>query len=89
MTASDAESLSLPELLAYASDEDRAGFEAAWLGYSETWGAPDLRDAIAATYETAALEDILCFAGAEEGIYAAMRVLLGPGAVKKCRNRVR
>lgn len=78
MTASDAESLSLPELLAYASDQDRAAFEEAWLGYSETFGAPDLRAAIAATYETAAPEDILCFAGAEEGIYAAMRVLLGP-----------
>jgi aspartate/methionine/tyrosine aminotransferase len=78
MTASDAESLSLSELLAHAGDEDRAGFEEARLGYSETWGAPDLRAAIAGTYETADPGDILCFAGAEEGIYAAMRVLLGP-----------
>ena len=78
MTASDAESLTLAELLAHASDEDRAAFEEAWLGYSETFGAPDLRAAIAATYDTAEAEDILCFAGAEEGIYAAMRVLLGP-----------
>jgi len=77
MTASDAETLSLPALLAYAGDEDRAGFEQARLGYSETWGAPDLRAAIAGTYDTAAPEDILRFAGAEEGIYAAMRVLLG------------
>ncbi len=78
MTASDAESLTLAELLAHAGDEDRAAFERAWLGYSETFGAPDLRAAIAATYDTAEAEDILCFAGAEEGIYAAMRVLLGP-----------
>jgi aspartate/methionine/tyrosine aminotransferase len=78
MTASDAESLTLGELLAYASEEDRAAFEQARLGYSETFGAPDLRAAIAGTYDTAEAEDILCFAGAEEGLYAAMRVLLGP-----------
>ena len=78
MTASDAESLTLAELLAYASEADRAAFERAWLGYSETTGAPDLREAIAATYDSAQPDDILCFAGAEEGIYAAMRVLLGP-----------
>jgi aspartate/methionine/tyrosine aminotransferase len=78
MTASDAESLTLGELLAYASEDDRAAFEHARLGYSETFGAPDLRAAIAGTYDTAVPEDILCFAGAEEGLYAAMRVLLGP-----------
>lgn len=79
MTASDAESLTLTELLAYASDQDRAAFESARLGYSETFGAPDLRAAIAETYDAADAADILCFAGAEEGIYAAMRVLLGAG----------
>lgn len=78
MTASDAESLTLSELLAHGDADDRAAFESARLGYSETTGAPDLRAAIAATYDTAQPEDILCFAGAEEGIYAAMRVLLGP-----------
>jgi len=78
MTASDAESLTLAELLDHASEEDRAAFHKARLGYSETFGAPDLRAAIAGTYETAAAGDILCFAGAEEGLYAAMRVLLGP-----------
>ncbi len=78
MTASDAESLTLAELLAYATEDDRAAFSEARLGYSETFGAPDLRAAIAATYDTAEAEDILCFAGAEEGLYAAMRVLLGP-----------
>ncbi len=77
-TASDAESLTLAELLDHASEEDRAAFHEARLGYSETFGAPDLRAAIAGTYETAAAGDILCFAGAEEGLYAAMRVLLGP-----------
>ena len=78
MTASDAESVSMQDLLAMASPEDRTAFENCWLGYTETWGAPDLRAAAAGTYDTLGAENILCFAGAEEGIYAAMRVLLSP-----------
>ena len=34
MTASDAESMSLQELLAYATDEERAEFNNMWLGYT-------------------------------------------------------
>ncbi len=41
--------------------------------------APALRKAIAATYEGLEPEDILCFAGAEEGLYCAMLAALGPG----------
>jgi aspartate/methionine/tyrosine aminotransferase len=78
LTASDAQSLKLSELLAMATPAQRAGFDDLWLGYTETWGAPDLRAAIAATYDYRQADDILCFAGAEEGIYAAMQVLLGP-----------
>ena len=33
MTASDAQSMSLSELMAMASPEDRAAFEHLWLGY--------------------------------------------------------
>lgn len=76
MTASDAESMSLPDLLSMASPEDRAGFENMWLGYTETYGAPDLRAAIAQTFAKQNAEDILCFAGASEGIFAANHVLL-------------
>lgn len=79
MTASDAESLSLPDLLALAGEEDRKAFETQWLGYTETFGAPDLRAAIASTYDTLSGDDILCFAGAEEGIYIACQVLLEAG----------
>ncbi len=78
LTASDAESLSLGELLALAAPEDRQRFETLHLGYTRTWGAPTLREAIAGTYDRIAADEILCFAGAEEGIYTAMRVLLGP-----------
>ena len=76
MTASDAQSMSLAELLALASDEDRAGFENLWLGYTETYGAPDLRAAIAALYARNDSREVLCFAGASEAIFAAHQVLL-------------
>lgn len=76
LAASDAQSLSLRELLAFASPADRERFEGLHLGYTQTFGAPSLREAIAGTYDSVAAKDILCFAGAEEAIYVAMRVLL-------------
>jgi len=80
MTASDAETMRLGELLAMASDADREGFERMGLGYTETWGAPDLRAEIAGTYAGSSAGDILCFAGASEGIFAANTVLLDKGS---------
>ena len=76
LTASDAESISMRELLAMATPEEREEFEGLWLGYTETYGAPDLREAIAATYRDRKATDILCFAGASEGIFAANSVIL-------------
>ena len=76
MTASDFESLSLGALLALGSEADRENLEKLWLGYTETWGAPDLRAAIANTYETMDTENILCLAGAGEGLYIIAQVLL-------------
>ncbi|MFT5728960.1 MAG: aspartate/methionine/tyrosine aminotransferase [Desulforhopalus sp.] len=76
MTASDMESMSLKDLMAMATPEEKIGFENLWLGYTETWGDDVLRQSIASTYTTMKKEDILCFCGAEEGIYIAMRVLL-------------
>jgi aspartate/methionine/tyrosine aminotransferase len=78
LAGSDGENMRLAELLALASPQDRAALEALSLGYTETFGAPALRDEIARTYDTVDLQHLLCFAGAEEAIYAAMHVLLGP-----------
>lgn len=78
LAGSDPETLTLNELLALGTEEDRKAFGEMSLGYTETWGAPALRRTIAATYETMEPEDVLCFAGAEEPIYIAARVLLGP-----------
>ncbi|MGH6880753.1 aminotransferase class I/II-fold pyridoxal phosphate-dependent enzyme [Hypericibacter sp.] len=79
LTASDAQSLTLRELLAMADPAEVEAFDRLWLGYTETFGAPDLRAAIAGTYEARAPQDILCFAGAEEGIYIANHALMDPG----------
>jgi len=76
MTASDMESMTVAELLALASPEDRAAFDEMRLGYIETTGTPPLRAAIAGTYAGLAPEDVLAFAGAEEGIFCAMHALL-------------
>jgi aspartate/methionine/tyrosine aminotransferase len=77
MAASDAQTVTLGELLAMARPEDRAAFESLGLGYTETFGAAALLAEIAATYDTLGPEHVLCFAGAEEALYVAMRVLLG------------
>ncbi len=79
LTASDAETMTLRELLALADDEDAARWDRLALGYVETQGTPALRAAIAATYESIGAEELLCFAGAEEGLYCALNALLSAG----------
>jgi len=78
LTASDAQTLPMSELLALADNDGRKRWESLALGYTETRGLPALREEIAATYSEAQADDILCFAGAEEAIYLAMRTLLEP-----------
>ena len=78
MTASDAETLSVHELLALGGDAALDALLDHRLGYTEPYGAPDLRTHIAATYEHCSMEDVLCFAGAEEGVYCLYRALLRP-----------
>jgi aspartate/methionine/tyrosine aminotransferase len=79
LTASDAQSLPLAELLGLADADGRARWESLSLGYTHSRGLPALRAEIAATYEQLSEDDILCFAGAEEALYLAMQVLLEPG----------
>jgi aspartate/methionine/tyrosine aminotransferase len=78
LTASDAQTMSKTELLALADDTDRRAWETMSFGYTETFGDPALREAIAGMYRTAGADDVICFAGAEEALYLAMQVLLGP-----------
>jgi aspartate/methionine/tyrosine aminotransferase len=79
LTASDAESHTIGELLDYATDEERETFLSQRLMYTSTWGEQPLREAIAATYERVGVEHVLSFVGAEEAIFWAMQELVGPG----------
>ncbi len=78
MTASDAESISLPDLLMLAEPSDRAAFEQLWLGYLPPAGSESLRHAIASTYTKVSAENVLAFAGGGEAIYTALHSLLQP-----------
>ena len=79
LCASDVEAWPMADLLALADDETAALWRDLRLGYTESTGHPLLRREIAALYETAAADDVLVTAGAEEGIFALVNVLLGPG----------
>ncbi|HNX32010.1 MAG TPA: aminotransferase class I/II-fold pyridoxal phosphate-dependent enzyme [Holophaga sp.] len=79
LTASDAQSMSLDELLALGTEADRAEFGRLGLGYAPTWGGDGLRQAVADTYETLRPEHVLACAGAEEGLYWLMQEAAGPG----------
>jgi aspartate/methionine/tyrosine aminotransferase len=76
LAASDAQTLTIGELLAYG---DREAFEALPLSYAPTWGTPELLQAVSATYDVVQPEHVLAFAGAEEALFWALQELLGPG----------
>jgi aspartate/methionine/tyrosine aminotransferase len=79
LSASDAETWTVKELVALADPETRAMWENLSLGYTESPGLPLLRKEIAKLYSHLNQEDILTTAGAEEGIYCAMHALLEQG----------
>ena len=76
LCASDTESLSFKSLFELADDTDKNLLEDITFGYTETYGSDKLREAISSTYATGSLNDILTFAGAEEGIFVAMKSIL-------------
>lgn len=79
LSSSYPESLTVGELLALAGDAEGAALLATRLDYAPIRGRPDLRESIAATYETCGARDVVCFAGGDEAIYAACHALLEPG----------
>ncbi len=79
LCASDLQGYPMTELLELADDETRALWEDLTLGYTESTGHPLLRREIAAMYDHLEPDDVLVFAGAEEGIFCLANVLLGPG----------
>ena len=79
LCSSDVEGYAMRDLLALADDETKAMWDSLSLGYTETQGMPLLRSDIATLYERVNSEEVLTFAGAEEAVYVAMRVLLNAG----------
>ena len=77
LTASDAESMTVSDLLAL--DEDPPDLDDVHLGYTPTWGTAPLRAAIAGLYEGVDMEDTLAFAGAGEPLFWAMQLFAEPG----------
>jgi aspartate/methionine/tyrosine aminotransferase len=77
--ASDVESFSIDELLALADADARQRWTSLKLGYTESLGLPALRQEISQLYERVGADDVITFAGAEEGIFIAMHALLGAG----------
>jgi aspartate/methionine/tyrosine aminotransferase len=79
MTASDSESMTVSDLLAMGTPDQVAGFHTQRLGYTHSRGDPELRAQIASTYDHMAADNILCLAGAGEGLYLVPKVLLNSG----------
>jgi aspartate/methionine/tyrosine aminotransferase len=78
LSSSDSESVTVAELLAL---EPKAGarLHAERLGYTEATGSLELRQAIAAVYATATVDDVLVLSAAEEAIFATYHSLVGSG----------
>lgn len=79
LCCSDAENWGLEELLSLADPDSKKLWQSLTLGYTESPGHPLLRKEIAGLYASLSAEHVFTFAGAEEGIYCAMRVLIQPG----------
>jgi aspartate/methionine/tyrosine aminotransferase len=79
LCASDCESMTVEELLAL-EPEAHAQLLTLRLGYTESSGAPALREAITTLYEQIPASQVLVHAGAEEAVFNFMNVALGPGA---------
>ncbi len=79
LCCSDAETWTLQELLAMADEDSKQLWHSLTLGYTESPGHPILRQEIARLYVSIKADEILTLAGAEEGIYCTMRVLIEPG----------
>ncbi|MFZ0171296.1 MAG: aminotransferase class I/II-fold pyridoxal phosphate-dependent enzyme [Acidimicrobiales bacterium] len=78
LSSSDCESRPIGELLALEPDAQERLLRLR-CGYTESPGARELREAIAAIYADMVPEDVLVTTCAEEGIFLLYHALLGPG----------
>lgn len=78
LSTSDCQGLTLDYLLSLAGDDLHAQWQTLSLGYTESDGAPALREEIAGLYHSAAAVEVLV-AAPEEAIFLLMNALLDPG----------
>ena len=78
LCCSDCESLTIDDLLRF-DPKAQERFLALKLGYTESSGNPELRQAIASLYAHNSLDHVLVHAGAEEAIFNFMNVTLAAG----------
>lgn len=79
LCCSDAETFSLQELLTLANEDEQQLWNNLQLSYTQVAGMPQLREQIAkAMHPGLCSENILCFAGAEEGIFCTLFSLCEP-----------
>jgi aspartate/methionine/tyrosine aminotransferase len=77
LSSSDAESRTIQELLDLEPGA-ASRFHQHWCGYTESPGAPWLREAIAGIYKQIQSDDVLGLAATEEGIFILYHALVGP-----------
>jgi len=78
LCSSDAESMSIKDLLAL-EDGATEKLMGHWLGYTETQGAPWLRQEITKLYTSCNPNEILVHSGAQEAIFLCVHALLNKG----------
>jgi aspartate/methionine/tyrosine aminotransferase len=78
LSSSDAESRTIKDLLDLEPGAHERFLEH-WCGYTESPGAPWLREAMAGLYKHIAPDDVLALSSAEEGIFVLYHALVGPG----------
>ena len=80
LCCSDAESLGMQEVIDMATPHDKELWHSLRLGYTEARGLPVLREQIVnSLYPNLNSKQILCFAGAEDGIFCSLHTLCEPG----------
>jgi aspartate/methionine/tyrosine aminotransferase len=79
LSASESETMAVSALLALSGEQDRQRWDGLELGYADPHGAPWLRTTIAERYPGLEMADVLCCAGAQEGLMCVARALLAPG----------
>jgi len=77
LSSSDSESRTIADLLSFEPGAHDA-FLKQWCGYTESLGAPSLRETIATIYKQIRARDVLVVAAAEEAIFIFYHSLVGP-----------